>query len=156
MTLTVSTPVTGGLETGFTTPAWTVATDVAPVVYGKQYACTALSSGTAASVRYHAVSDPFTVTLTRAPVLKPLPPINPVTLRYGNIPKNTTQVLVRKGVLCAANQNPEVMTLRLYIDTPAGADSYDAPNCRAALSLLIGVLNQISAGLGDTVVTGIP
>jgi len=155
MTLVVTTPVTGGAQTGFTTPGYTLLTDVAPVVYGRQYAVSALT-GTQAGVRVHAVSDPFTSTLTRAPVLKPLPPINPVTLRYGNIPKNTTQVLIRKGVLCAANQNPEVMTCRLYIDTPAGADSFDAPNCRAALALLIGVLTQISAGLGDTVVTGVP
>jgi hypothetical protein len=155
MTLTVTSPVTGGAQTSLTSPTYTLLTDVAPVVYGKQYAVSALG-GTQTGVRIHAVSDPFTGTLTRAPVLKPLPAPNPVTLRYGNIPKNTTQALVRKGVLCAANQSPEVMTLRLYIDTPAGADSFDSPNCRAALSLMIGILNQISAGLGDTVVTGVP
>lgn len=155
MTLTVSSPVTGGAQTGLTTPAYTLLTDVAPVVYGRQYAVSALG-GTQTNVRTHAVSDPFTGTLTRAPVLKPLPAPNPVTLRYGNIPKNTTQVLIRKGVLCAANQPPEVMTCRLYIDTPAGADSFDSVNCRAALSLLVGILSQISAGLGDTVVSGVP
>jgi len=155
MTLTVTTPVTGAAQTGFTTPTYTLLTDVAPVVYGRQYAVSAVG-GTQTGVRVHAVSDPFTATLQRAAVLKPLPAPNPVTLRYGSIPKNTTLINIRKGVNCAANQPPETMTCRLYIDTPAGADSFDAPNCRAALSLLIGVLSQISSGLGDTVVTGVP
>jgi hypothetical protein len=155
MTLVVTSPVTGAAQTGLASPTYTLLTDVAPVVYGRQYAVASLG-GTQTNVRVHAVSDPFTGTLTRAPVLRPLPAPNPVTLRYGNIPKNTTQINIRKGVLCAANQPPEVMAIRMYIDTPAGSDSFDAVNCRAALSFAIGILSQISAGLGDTVVTGVP
>jgi hypothetical protein len=43
MTVTVSSPVTGGAQTGFTTPSITLTTDVAPSINGKQYAATAVS-----------------------------------------------------------------------------------------------------------------
>jgi hypothetical protein len=41
------------------------------------------------------------------------------------------------------------------LSIPAGADTADTANVRAALSAHIGMLQQISAGLGDTLVTGI-
>jgi hypothetical protein len=156
MSLVVTSPVTGGVQTGSTAPVYTLVTDVAPTINGRQYIVSALSSGTFASLRFHAVSDPFSVTLSRAAVLKPLPPVNPITLRYGNIPKNTHTVLVRKGVNCAANQQPEVMLIRCTFDVPAGSDSFDSPNVRGAVSLLTGVLAQITGGLGDTMVNGVP
>jgi hypothetical protein len=156
MTLVVTSPLTGGVQTGSTAPIYTLVTDVAPTINGRQYIVSALSSGTFASLRFHAVSDPFSVTLSRAGVLKPLPPVNPITLRYGNIPKNTHSIIVRKGVNCAANQQPEVMLIRCYLDVPAGSDSYDSPNVRGAVSLFTGVCTQITSGLGDTMVSGVP
>jgi hypothetical protein len=54
----------------------------------------------------------------------------------------------------AANQMPRVATFRLMIDVPAGADSYDAVNLRAALSAFIGAINANSAGLGDSLTVG--
>jgi hypothetical protein len=47
------------------------------------------------------------------------------------------------------------MNINIDIDVPAGADTADAPNIRAALSAAIGALSQQSAGLGDTVVGGV-
>lgn len=155
MTLALSSPVTGGAQVGLTSPTYTLTTDVAPTVNGRQYAVTALG-GTQTNVRTHAVSDPFTVTLTRASVLKPLPGANPITGKYGSIPKNTHTIVVRKGCNFAANQAPDVATARVYLDIPAGTDSYDAINLRAMCSLLAGIFAQISSGIGDTVATGIP
>jgi hypothetical protein len=155
MSLVLSTPVTGGAQTGFTTPAYVLTTDVAPTINGRQYIVSGLT-GTQTGVRTHAVSDPFRVTLSRAATLKPLPPVNPITLRYGNIPKNTHSIIVGKGVNVAANQQPEVLNIRCYLDIPAGSDSYDSPNVRAACSLMSGVWTQIPAGIGDTCVTGVP
>lgn len=154
MTIAVSTPVTGAAQTGFTSPTYTVVQDVAPDINGDQNAITALG-GTQAGVRTHAVSDPFTVTFTRPKSPKALQSPNPVTGRYGSVPKNTYSVIVRKGVNFAANQAPEIMLARLYIDVPAGADAYDSANVRAALSLLIGALDQQSSGFGDMLVNGI-
>jgi hypothetical protein len=47
------------------------------------------------------------------------------------------------------------MQIVTTIEVPAGADTADAPNVRAALSLMVGSLNQISASMGDTAVTGV-
>jgi hypothetical protein len=47
------------------------------------------------------------------------------------------------------------MMIRTIIEVPAGADTADAPNVRAALSMHIGSLSQASAGIGDTGVSGI-
>jgi hypothetical protein len=154
MTWSPSSPVTGGAQTGFTSPTYTLTSDVAPSINGKQHAVTAIG-GTQASVRTHSVSDPFTVTFFRPEVTKPLPVANAVTGRYSNIPKNTYTVLVRKGVNYAANQPPILCQARLSIDVPAGSDAYDPANIRALCSLLAGILSQQAAGAGDTLVSGI-
>jgi hypothetical protein len=43
----------------------------------------------------------------------------------------------------------------LSVDVPAGSDTADPANIRAAISLLVGLLNQQSAGIGDSLVTGL-
>ncbi len=154
MSISVSSPVTGTDQTGLTSPTYTVATDVAPDINGKQYAVTALG-GTQTGVRTHAVSDPFSVTVFRPKVPKALSSPNPVTGRYGTVPKNTYTVVVRKGVNFAANQAPEIMLLRMTVEVPAGSDAYDSANIRAAISLAVGTLSQQSAGFGDLLVNGV-
>jgi hypothetical protein len=155
MSITIPTSITGGAQTGFTSPTYTTVVDIYPGgVNGKQNAVTACG-GTQTGARIHAVSDPFTLAVTRPQSPKALQSANPVTGRYGTIPKNTYSIIVRKGVNFAANQQPEVMMARAYLDIPAGSDSYDPTNVRAAISALVGTLTSISAGLGDTLVTGI-
>lgn len=154
MTWSPSSPVTGGAQTGLTSPTYTLTVDVAPDVNGKQHAVTALG-GTQTSVRSHSVSDPFTVTFIRPKNPRVLPSANPVTGKYGSIPRNTYHMVVRKGVNYAANQAPDQMVARLSVDVPAGSDSYDAANVRAAMSLIVGILSQQSSGAGDTLVSGI-
>lgn len=154
MTWSPSSPVTGGAQTGFTSPTYTLTSDTAPSVNGKQHAVTTIG-GTQTGVRSHAVSDPFTVTFFRPPTPKVLPTANPVTGRYPSIPRNTYSVVVRKGVNYAANQAPDVCVARLSIDVPAGSDAYDPANIRALMSLLAGILSQQSSGAGDTLVSGI-
>lgn len=154
MSITLTGTITGAPQTGFTSPTYTMGADVAPDVNGKQAACTAVG-GTQAGVRTHAVSDPFTATFTRPKLLKSLPQVNPITGKYPPIPSNKYSYLIRKGVLPAANVAPQVMTVRVEVDVPAGADSYDAPNVRAAQSLAFGEVWSNSAGCGDTSVSGI-
>lgn len=154
MTWAPSTPVTGGAQTGFTTPTYTLTADVAPDVNGKQHAVTAFG-GTQTGVRTHAVSDPFTITFSRPKNPRVLPAPNPVTGKITSIPRNTYTLLVRKGVNFAANNAPDLMLIRCEFSVPAGADAYDAANVRAAVSLLSGVLAQIPSGLGDSLASGI-
>jgi hypothetical protein len=155
MSVTLTSPLTGSVQTNTTAPTFTLTTDIAPDVNGKQWAVTALASGTYASLRLHSVSDPFTVTVYRPKIPASLPNPNPVTGKYGPIPMNRHSVVVRKGVNYAANQTPLVATARCLIDIPAGSDAYDAANVRALYCVLIGALWQQGAGFGDTAVTGI-
>lgn len=155
MSFSLTTPVTGGAQTGFTTPTYTIASDTAPSNTGKQYAVSAIGGTQTGVDSSSSPSRPFTVTLSRPAVLRQLPSLNAVTGILGNVPRNTYKIIVRKGVTSLTNQSPQVLNATLTIDVPAGADVADASNVRAAMSLLVGSLNQISASIGDTLVTGV-
>lgn len=154
MTWNVTTPVTGGAQTGFTSPTYTVVADVAPDVNGKQVAVSALG-GTQAGVTVHSVSSPFTATFTRPKTFAVLGKPNPVTGLLPSVPKNEFKYIVRKGVLPLAGQPFATASIDMRMHIPAGSDVADPANLRAMYSLAIGILQQQSAGLGDTVVSGI-
>lgn len=154
MSISLTSPVTGAAQTGLTSPTYTHSVDVAPDVNGKQYAVTALG-GTQAGVIAHSVSAPFTVSFWKPKVNKILGTPNPVTGIVGSVGRNVYKVIVRKGVLPLAGQPYQTMLGSLSIEVPAGSDTADAPNIRAALSMLFGSLTQQSAGIGDTLVSGV-
>jgi hypothetical protein len=56
----------------------------------------------------------------------------------------------------ATNQAPAVSLVRIEVEQPAGSDLQDPANLRALISVTEGLLWQLAAGLGDTVVTGVP
>jgi len=155
MSFTLTTPVTGGAQTGFTSPTYTIQADTAPTNAGKQYAVSAIGGTQTGVDAASSPSKPFTITLMRPQVLRALSPVDPVTGVLRSVPRNTYKVIVRKGVTPLAGQAPAVLNATLQLDVPAGADLADAANVRASLSLLIGALNQISASMGDTLVTGV-
>lgn len=155
MSFTLTSPVTGGAQTGFTSPTYTIALDTAPTSSGKQYAVTALGGTQTGVDAASSPSKPFTVTLSRPPVLRALSPVDPVTGVLRSVPRNSYKIIVRKGVTPLAGQAPAVLNATLTIDVPAGADIADAANIRASMSLLVGALNSISASIGDTLVTGV-
>jgi hypothetical protein len=154
MTWTVTSPITGGAQTGLTAPTDTAVADVAPDDNGKQVAVTALG-GTQAGVTVHAASSPFTITCIRPRSFKGLGPVNPVTGQLPSVPRNLWKIIVRKGVVPLSGQPAVPMVIRCELDIPAGSDVADASNVRAAISALVGVLSQQSAGLGDSLVSGI-
>jgi hypothetical protein len=155
MSLTLTSPVTGGAQTGFTSPTYTLATDTAPTNTGKQYAVSAIG-GTQVGVDSSSTpSRPFTITLSRPPVLRQLPALNAATGLLPTVPNNSYKILVRKGATVLAGQTPRVAQCAIEISVPAGADSADPANIRAMLSLAIGALTSISASIGDTAVTGV-
>jgi hypothetical protein len=84
-----------------------------------------------------------------------LPGVNAVTGLLPSVPRNTYKIIARKGVTPLSGQAAVVANATCTLDIPAGADVADAANVRALLSLLIGGLNQISASIGDTCVTGV-
>jgi hypothetical protein len=111
--------------------------------------------GTQTGATVHSVASPFTVTFVRPKAYKLLGQVNPVTGLLSSVPKNQFKVIVRKGVLPLAGQPYANMNMVLTMDVPAGADVADPANIRAALSLLAGILSQQSAGVGDTLISGI-
>jgi hypothetical protein len=64
MAYSPTSPVTGAAQTGLTSPTYTLSTDVAPSINGKQHAITALG-GTQTGVNSHSVAAPFTCTFVR-------------------------------------------------------------------------------------------
>lgn len=153
MAITLPGSITGSAQTGFTTPGYTTAPDVAPDTNGKQVAVAAVT-GTQVGVTTHSVSSPFTLTFYRPKVLRRLgvPGQNGY---ISNVPNNNYKAITRKGVLPLAGQPTRNMTITSLFEVPAGADTADVANVRAAISAHIGLLQALSAGIGDTVVTGI-
>jgi hypothetical protein len=154
MSFSLSSPVTGAAQTGLTSPTYTLSADTAPDVNGKQYAVTALG-GTQTGVAAHSVASPFTITFWRAKVLRVLGNPNPVTGVVANVPVNTYKLITRKGVSPLAGQPIRVMVVTTQIDVPAGSDTADGEDIRAALSAHIGSLTQASSGIGDTAINGV-
>lgn len=155
MSISVSSPITGSAQTGLTSPTYTVATDTAPPGNpGKQSVVTALG-GTQTGVTTHSVASPFTLNFTRPSTLRVLGSPNPVTGVVTVVPTNTYKLITRKGVLPLTGQPFKVMNITTEMDVPAGADTADAPNIRAALSCHIGALTQQSAGFGDLAINGV-
>lgn len=150
----LTSPITGAAQTGFTTPTYTFVASIAPELNGKQVAITALG-GTQTGVTTHTASSPFTLNWVIPKSMKMLGVPNPVTGRYSQVPSNTYALITRKGVVPAANQPAKPCVVRTFIEVPAGSDTYDAANVRAAICAHIGALNQQAAGIGDTMVTGV-
>lgn len=150
----LTSPITGGAQTGFTSPTYTHVADVAPDVNGKQVAVTALG-GTQTGVTVHSGSSPFTATFVKPKVYKLLGQPNPTTGLVSSVPKNQYKLIVRKGVTPLVGQPFSVMNISVTMDIPAGAETNDPANVRAAISAAIGALSQQSAGLGDTLTSNL-
>jgi len=156
MSTALTSPVTGSAQTGFTSPTYTLVSDVPPDSNGRQYAVTALG-GTQVGATANTPSSPFTVTFVRPKAFKLPAARNSNTGLASAFPRNNWKVIVRKGAYIDVTQSnpPQVMTMTADISLPAGAESNSPAEIRAMLSLFIGSLSSISASLGDSLVTGV-
>jgi hypothetical protein len=152
--ITIPASITGGAQTGFTTPGYGTTADKAVDTNVTQSAITSLT-GTQVGVTAHSVSSPFQVSASRPKQFGVLGKPNPTTGLIGEVPNNNYKVLTRKGVTPAVNQPVKPLVIETNLRIPAGTDTYDAANVRAAISAHIGLLTSISAGLGDTVINGV-
>lgn len=153
MTVTVTSPVTGGAQTGFTSPTYTLVDMAAPDVNAKQKAVTALG-GTQAGVTVHSSSSPFTQAFWYPKVLRALQFVLGST-NMPSVPKNVYKLVTRKGVIVHASLPVQTAIMTTTVEVPAGSDVLSAPELRAMTSLHCGTLTQVPLGLGDTVVTGV-
>lgn len=154
MSFAPSSPVTGAAVTGLTTPTYSLTTDVAPNINGKQYAVSALG-GTQTGVDTNSVSKPFSLSFFRPVILKALPTANPVTGIVRNVPINTYKLITRKGASPAANQTTQMCRITTVIEVPAGVDTFEPEEVRAMISLHFGVGFAQASGIADTCITGV-
>jgi len=153
MTISLSSPVTGAAQTGFTSPTYTVTADQPPQANAKQWAVTAVS-GAGNTPRLHANGDPFTATYFKPLVYKFLGILNAVGIPT-RVPRNVDKWVFRKGVLPHTSLNPQPAIVTITIDRPAGCEANNPVDLRALLSFAYGVVSQQAAGNGDTVVSGV-
>jgi hypothetical protein len=154
MAFNPSTPITGATVTGLTSPTYTIAQDVAPSQNGKQFAVTALG-GTQTGVDVNSVSKPFSITFFRPMVLKALPAPNVLTGVVKSVPRNTYKLITRKGAKPLATQQDDLIRITTIFEIPAGVDTYEPEEIRAAVSAHIGTLSAQASGIADTLVTGV-
>lgn len=150
MAITIpGTAVSGGAQTGFTTPTHTYGS-VDKAARETNGFVTALAGQP--SARVHSISDPFKLSFQLPTNYRMVG--QPRDGVLGMQPKNVTRVRLWKGVVPLSGQASQLMDIDCRIAIPAGADSADAANVRAALSAFIGALNSLSSGLGDTTIQG--
>jgi len=154
MAISPTTPVTGGAQTGFTSPTYTIAADSNPDYNGKQWVVTALG-GTQTGVTVHSASSPFSIAFFKPKSVRVLPRVDLNGGYSAGIPLNVYSFFLRKGSVPAANQIPTTGWIKCQMAVPAGSDTYSPAEVRGMTSLFVGVLNQISAGIGDTLVSSV-
>lgn len=153
MALNLTSPVTGGAQTGFTTPGFTLAADQPINNNSKQWYVSALT-GTQTGNRIHSISDPFTVAVSRPANPKVLPNTGNISVISRSVPRNEYKVIVRGGLIPGAGYPAIPVPMICSLPIPAGADVYDLNRARGMISLLVGALNQLSAEIGNTVASG--
>jgi len=146
-------PVTGGAQTGLISPTYTIAADVVPSgKRGKSYVVTALG-GTQTGVESNVIGNPFQSSFFSPPSPVGTPTLSATTGQPVRVPHNVSQLVTRKGLEVAAGYRyPGNITTNFNI--PGGAEIKDPESVRAMLSLHIGLLNQLSASLGDSLIDG--
>lgn len=154
MAVTIPVTVTGTAQTGLTNPTYTTATDRAVESNVLQAVITTLG-GTQAGVDAHSISRPFVLSVARPKQFNALGKPNPTTGLIASVPYNEYRGKTVKGVLPLAGQPSKNLIIETTIKVPAGADTADPVNIRAALSAHFGMLHGVSAGFGDTTVTGV-
>lgn len=154
MSIGLTSPFTGGAQTGFTSPTYDYVADKTPDGNGYQVAIDTIG-GTQTGVDAHTVARPFTVSFYRPKNLQVLPALNTVTGQLPRVPRNIYRVITRKGVTPQSGQSSVTMLVETLIHVPAGSDTADAANVQAAIGAHIGALWDQSAGIGDMAQTGV-
>jgi hypothetical protein len=150
--MSLTSPITGLAQTGFTSPTYTVVLDRFPGNNGTQYACTALG-GTQVGVSAHSADKPFTLSAERPPNVK-VATVNGsgVTVSTG---RNKHVFRTRKGMPAVSGQPALLMIVETTVSIPVGAESVSPAEIRGGLSAHFGMISQQSAAFGDQCVTAV-
>jgi hypothetical protein len=138
---------------GFTTPTYTAALSGTTIPNGKVYVVTAKGGTQPGTVDVHSASRPFSMAVTRPANVRALPAVNANGV-LPNVPVNTYGINTRKGVTPLTGQASSPASIKTSMNIPAGSDLADPANLRAMISAHIGALQQMSAEIGETALTG--
>lgn len=154
MSASITSPVTGAAQTGFTSPTYTVVEQSSgPNAHSRQWIVTACG-GTQSGVDPHSISNPFTVTLQSPATLKGVAQPNGVTGILGQQPRNKYTMRVRKGGVPLAGQAEQIVLFEGNWFVPAGVDSAEPNSIRAVCSILGGILSADGDTIADSMTTG--
>ncbi len=153
MTWSPDSSITGATQSAFTTPTYTLASDLAPAPNARQFVVTALG-GTQTNVRASSAGDPFTL-LTRKGPYRVLPPKNPSNGSYGNVPLNKVEHLFQKGLKIDSAGVIRTGNLRVILELPAGSQQNDVANIQALICMAFGTLVEESQDFADSAVSGV-
>jgi len=101
------------------------------------------------------VGNPFTILFEFPANPKGPPAVSSSTGQPISVPRNTSRVLLRKGVEVVTGYRFP-MEVDLAIRIPAGAEVQDAESVSAALVAMSGAIAQIVPGLRNSVISGAP
>lgn len=152
MSFAPTSPVTGAAVTGLTSPTYTLTSDQNPTINGKQWYVSALG-GTQTGVTTHSGSDPFTVSIYKVTNWNNVPAVTVQGTFRTTVPRNKFSLVFRKGVTPLASMAKEILVARFQIDQPAGADTADAVEIAALLSMSTGLLYANASQLYTTCTT---
>lgn len=152
--LTVPGTINGSAQNGgFTSPTFTTAASAMTFPNGKVSTITAKGGTQPGAVDVHSASRPFSILVSRPANIRGLPAVNANGV-LPNVPVNTYVVNTRKGLTPLSGQPSVLGSVKTQINVPAGTDLADPANVRAMISAHIGALNQMSAEIGETGLTG--
>jgi len=154
MAFSPASPVTGAAISGFTSPTMTLALDIAPTPYGRQYAISALG-GTQTGASPNSPTLPYTVTMVRPTMLKSIAPIKTGSNQLTANNRNIWKMVFRKGAVLNANGTIGIAISHIDWDLPAGMEAFAAAELKTLISFQIGILWSNAQGIYDTLATGV-
>lgn len=152
--LTLTTPISGSAQNGgFTSPTFTIVASSTTFPNGKGYVVTAKGGTQPGAVDVNSASRPFSLLASRPANIRGLPAVNANGV-LPNVPINTYSLNTRKGVTPLSGQASVFASMKTTLNIPAGSDLADPSNLRAMISAHIGALDQLSAEIGETAISG--
>jgi hypothetical protein len=131
-----------------------VSADVAPNASSKQWAVTAIGGTQTGVDTGTSAARPWTLTFSRPSNIRQLNAVDGNN-QLRNVAMNRYVARQRKGMTPLAGQASKAAIFETQFSVPAGADTADVANVKAAFSCYIGALWQQGDGLATVALTGV-
>lgn len=150
----LTSPITGTPVTGLTSPTYSFADDVAPNAWSKQVAINAIGGTQSGVDTGTSVSRPWTICFSRPQNIRQLNAVDANNV-LRSVPMNTYLSNLRKGLTVLSGQPSKTGIFRTEFSVPAGADTADVANLKAAYSCWSGAHVQAADNMVALLTTGV-